>query len=271
MATANEKHISGLDAYEKHVKHSSGCVMICTTAYENGSAHSHRWQAARRARNEKRVPYNNYGIMVRKLIWGSEKRLNRVNATDIQQDVGARYSGQAKAFTTEDNPFYHNAHHIIPVGVLMKCILDTAQLAEPNVARMEAIVIGGILTETYNVNRKDNMIVLPTENEPAALVLGLPLHLEGSRNHNPYSMLVHSKVSAKFNSKYDSLASDVGKEKHGEFQKRKAPAIRPAMDAISNAMYEAIIGVAVSRKFLNESLDSVRHSLACRFARLYSG
>lgn len=153
----------------------------------------------------------------------------------------------------------------------MKCILDTAQNAAPNVTRMENIVVGGILKEPYNINRKENMIVLPTEKSPAAIVLGLPIHTEGSCSHNNYSELVETEVRAVFSAKYDSLADEVSEEKHGAYGKHAPPPIRSAMDSISEAMYEAIIMVAVERKFLEQSLDSIRDELAGKFSPVYSG
>ena len=267
--TATEKHIEGLEAYKEHSAHGTGCIMRCTSGYESGKAHSHRWNAAQRARGEGRIPYNRYELYQRTQIYRSKERLEEIGATDIAQDVGKRYGGKVEPFTTMDSPFCHNAHHIIPVGTLMKCILAAAGGAKPNAVRMENLIVSGMLGEPYNVNDQPNMIVLPTEPDPAD-ILGLPIHLEGSRDHPVYSTKIKRFVNSTFNAKYKSLASQVAAESHDETKEHTAPAIRSDLETISNTMYEAIIALAMTRSRVGESLDSVSHALACRYARAVS-
>lgn len=275
--TKTEQHIEGLEAYKKHNAHDTGCIMRCTDPYQEGKAHSHRWNAAERARAETDIPYNDIEM------WEKVQEVNTwsLEKLNILKGEGglagpitgpdSKPIGKVKPFYRSFHPFAHNAHHIIPVSILLKSIINTAKSAKPNFTRMENLIVGGLIDERYNINDQPNMIVLPTQLKPAE-ILHLPIHLEEKKwNHPAYSRKVKAPVEAKFKEKFQSLASQVAAESHDETKEHTTPPMATSLEGISNAMYKAIISLAKAGSRVGEHLDAVSHSLACRFARIYSG
>lgn len=275
--TANEQHIEGLDAYKKHNAHGTGCVMRCTSAYQPGKAHSHRWNAAERARGESDIPYNDIKMWEKSQEvdnWTLKKLQNLQKEGGLAGAItkkGSKHLGNVKPFYRSFHPFNHNAHHIIPIGIMLKAIINTSKSAKPNVTRMENLILGGLIDEPYNINDQPNMIVLPTQLKPAE-ILHLPIHLDNKRwDHPAYSRKIKTHVEAKFKSEFASLCGQVAAEKHDDKKDHTTPAMESSLETISNSMYKAIIGLAKAGTRVGENLDAVGHALACRFARIIAG
>ena len=62
-----KEHRAFVVAHEAHNPPGGGCIIYCTGKYEIGNPHSHRWNAGKQAKAEKRVPYNDYNL------WKSQK------------------------------------------------------------------------------------------------------------------------------------------------------------------------------------------------------
>lgn len=260
----SKAHVKFVQAHAAHNAPGGGCIVYCTGSYEPGNAHSHRWHAANQARGESRVPYNTYDLVNPVPIF---RPLARLQALQSQGGLAApitptanpnTHASMVQPFVTMEDPFPHNAHHIIPSSNLEECILKVVAKAAPNEGRMQDLVIGGLLSEPYNNNDQPNMIVLPTS-LPDSQVLGLPVHTDGQPDHKPYRRTVERQIKGRFQSAYRSLAAAVAAEVHPKDQ--KVPTMGPTLVAISRQNYEAIIAVAMSRAAAGRSLDAVRRQV----------
>jgi hypothetical protein len=89
-------------------------------------------------------------------------------------------------------PYLHQAHHLIPNGILNGCILDVATQAKSY--SLYKLIRSGLLEAKYNLNHKLNMMILPMKRKHG-ITLKLPTHLRPSaREHDKYSKLVETKV-----------------------------------------------------------------------------
>ncbi|MBU8899855.1 hypothetical protein DRW03_15850 [Corallococcus sp. H22C18031201] len=79
-------------------------------------------------------------------------------------------------------PYWHNAHHVIPRSVLH----DELTAAGKEDPRITDMIIQGLLRAEYNLNDRENLIILPMDRE-VATSLGLPRHLLGdeAQPHEP--------------------------------------------------------------------------------------
>jgi len=257
-----DKHFKSLDAWAEHKPPDSGCLLRCDGSYSPGKAHSYRWNGAERARGESRVPYSDYyEIYAAAPMYRGERRLSSLDRQNLlQSPIQTDSSGSAALgvpFADAEHPFPHNAHHIVPRGVLHQGIDGVAGQAEPNVTDMYNLVVGGLLTEPYNLNAQPNVIILPTQ-RPAAERLGLPRHLDDAeaRSHPIYSSMVSAQVVPLFNQSYSGLAAEVAARAH-DGPDPTMPAMRGAIEAISNAIYEAIIVLAAALRAKDAALDAV--------------
>lgn len=255
-------HQAYVKAHEAHTK-SSGCIIYCTSKYEEGNPHSHRWNAANQARAEGRVPYNDYKM------WESQE-VDNWSLTQLESlgkeggldgaisSAAGKHVGKVKPFYRSFHPFNHNAHHIIPSSNLEQCINAAVAKAAPNEGRMRDLVVGGMLTEPYNNNDQANMIVLPTKRRDS-LRLGLPIHTDGTADHPDYRRTMAKQLKGKMRALYRSLASAVAAEDHPKDQ--TVPAARPVLVPISKQTYEAIIAMAVSKRTAGNTLDQARRDV----------
>lgn len=261
MAAAKD-HKTFVKAHKAHDKKANACLVYCTSKYEPGELHSHRWHAAERARAETRVPYTKYELFQRQQIWRAPKALGYLtelagrNVADSVSQVGNKVTANVDPFSVDDKPFKHNAHHIIPSGSLEEAIGRVVAKAAPNEGKMQELIVGGLLEEPYNNNDKPNMIVLPML-FPDSDKLGLPTHLEkgAGKNHPDYSRGVLTNLNLRFGRAYTSLATDVAAQKH--VGKTDMPAMRASLVSLSNSVYEAIIALAVANKAKRKSLDAL--------------
>jgi hypothetical protein len=274
-----KEHNEEIRAMPAHKESGAGCVIRCRTDYAEGNPHSHRWNAAQQARSEPDV----YKLpdQPARYKWPLAKWLEKLSSGLVAggaSGITHLANGQATAGLTpwKDamSPFPHNAHHLIPVSVLWKEVIEAAvDKAEERTGEMFNLVVGGMLKEPYNHNDQPNMVVLPTVSRESRQ-LGLPMHLEGKqRNHPEYSKVVAMQVKAEVPPKYNSLASQLNSQKHeGEL----APvAVRPTLVAISKATYAALMGIARAQRGANQTLDDmateIGQSLAEALPKLLAG
>jgi len=132
-----------------------------------------------------------------------------------------------KNFTNGFVPYGNQVHHILPNAVLRDCI-DTKSKED---ADLKTVICQGLLEERYNINYKNNMLILPSAWSQACL-LGLPKHL-GS--HPGYSMKIKKAVMRAL--KPYQAAKNSGEE-HPE---PKPEDLKDALERISDKMYKSII------------------------------
>lgn len=267
-------HVDFVKAHAAHNAPGSGCIIYCTGRYEPGNAHSHRWHAGNQARGESRVPYNTYNLVNPVPIFRPTARLQALQAqgalaAPITPTTTPNIStSSVRPFFTQEEPFPHNAHHIIPSSNLEECIDKAVAKAAPNEGRMKDLVIGGLLSEPYNNNDQPNMIVLPTRLQDSQ-ALGLPLHTDGQPDHPDYRSTAAKQLKGKFQSAYRSLAAAVAAEVHPKDQ--NVPTMGPTLVAISRQNYEAIIALAMTRASAGQTLDQVRRQVVRMASRRMGG
>lgn len=261
MAKAEEEHRSAVKARTEHTR-SSGCIVRCETNYVDKHPHSHRWQAAEKARRQKDVytlpmgpkRFGNWSLEMVQELQSAGALVGKF------RKQGEYYGATLKPFVRAFAPFPHNAHHIIPMSVLWNDVIKVAVAkATSDPDKMLNLVIGGFLTEPYNHNGRPNMVLLPTADSEAR-ALGLPKHLEeAKRNHPDYSDLVTIQV-ATVPEKYDGLANDLNAGKHDE--ELSPVKVRPQLERISKAIYEALIAIAKANRGKLQTLDEAVSDIA---------
>ncbi|MCB9881262.1 MAG: AHH domain-containing protein [Planctomycetes bacterium] len=95
-------------------------------------------------------------------------------------------------------PYWHEAHHIVPNSTLRNVIEATAR-GTADEGASKRVFRKGMLDEEYNLNHKQNMIVLPM-NKIIAKAIGLPRHrlTPEHRSHNKYSNHVKTELERIF-------------------------------------------------------------------------
>lgn len=106
-------------------------------------------------------------------------------------------STAGKNYQTGGNePILHEAHHIVAADELRTAIKQKVDGMAMEVLHVQQIR-KGLLDAKYNLNHKDNMIILPIE-EQFARAMGLPRHrlTENTPNHRSYSDYIQTKLKA---------------------------------------------------------------------------
>jgi hypothetical protein len=152
-------------------------------------------------------------------------------------------------------PYWHNAHHIIPDGVLNGCISEVAKSAESN--RLYILIRSGLLDAKYNLNHKDNVVILPMGKE-VAKALGLPRHISGieaepgvtrqDRSHTVYSANVEKEVKKVISKYAEQIDEGVHDEEADQLSKIE-------LEVISENLYIRLR--EWGKKSSGESLDSI--------------
>lgn len=218
----NELHILDSKFLDLHLSPGKTCRRGCLNRhewrYKENDPCSHRWQAYEHAKDyshwynapayQELVKEDNGPKTFRTTVWGNKKKSRDRpigNNWDLDQECLAWDNEKKKKVPTKNFmvkssvPYYHNAHHIIPNGILNGCIFEVTKDDD------EAYLILRIalLEAEYNLNDKNNMIILPMCKRIAS-VLGLPRHIAGiegtsdgkhyNRSHPQYSQKVEDKV-----------------------------------------------------------------------------
>src|ERR1043166_9596376 len=265
---SEEEHRSKIEALKAHKPPDSGCVTRCQgSKYVEDQPHSHRWNAAQQARAEKDVytiPLDENAAIPH---W-RKHALMRLGAGLVGTAKRKSPKNQLKPFYREWWPFPHNAHHIIPMGVLWSTVIDAAvaKVKDENKQKMFDEVIKYFLVEPYNHNHQPNMITLPTKDKES-MILGLPIHLHGkNRDHPDYTKPVASQVSAEIPPKYDAMATAVDEKKH--VTEEEQVKVKSDLQYISETIYFAIIELAKAKKLAGQSLDQSADQIATLDAQI---
>jgi len=179
MAKGKKKHPKHASLSSKHEDHNSvggydggSCLTGHLSKYTSGNSCSYRWQGIKKAQ-ENPAPYNAHG-----------KAYAHLN--------GAGFPNMAaqgvKNFETGFMPYANQVHHVLPNSVLKNGV-DTATNGD---AALFEMIGQGLLVEKYNINHKDNMLILPSRWRDAVQV-GLPTHCG---DHPTYSATVKDWMDA---------------------------------------------------------------------------
>lgn len=134
-------------------------------------------------------------------------------------------------FTISKVPWPNQVHHVLNHSSLFKVIQQFTNILD--------VVCVGLLKELYNINDKDNMVILPTTKHFARLV-GLPMH----GGHRSYCDKILSEVQTAL-SGYDQLNADAGKPGH---KKPDPIAVKQELINISSDWYSKILDVGKKNK-----------------------
>jgi hypothetical protein len=262
-------HRSAINALTEHQASGSGCVIRCESNYVEGKAHSYRWHASKQANAETDV-YTVTMTPWRIVNWGMDKLQALFRQGGLSGGIGADSQGRSEAFlkpfARSFIPFPHNAHHIVPVGVLWADVIDVVcKKAGDRGADMFGLVIGGFLKEPYNHHDQPNMVVLPTRVKESIL-LSLPVHLkEGARSHPNYSKAIAAQVKAEVPPKYDDLVKELTEKKHPE--NKTTAKVKAALVAISKTTYAVIMSIARARKASGAYLEDEAAGIGAQLAQ----
>ncbi|HYO55245.1 AHH domain-containing protein [Archangium sp.] len=215
--SVEEEHLDEVAGHSHHfIKAYDGGKCLWRGIHEH-KAHScsYRYQAIGKANEDKLV----YNWPAYKDAEGGKVKTNYQAATaekkayphwyrpELEAPTAQRkdWDIKGKNFKTSGKPYWNQAHHLIPVGALHKALWNLAMdLAESRLdAGMETLVsaapvvlyIGeSLLRAEYNINHKNNMLLLPMDNAVSD-ILRLPKHGgPNSSHHVRYNKLIEDEL-----------------------------------------------------------------------------
>ena len=208
---ASNEHVLDLElnAHEQTSGANGACLTRHVGQYQDKCSCSHRFQAYEHAMADKTL-YNGdaYASLVNNPKFAKYKRPEKKGAWDLEKSstvYRTDKSGKTNKLTVENFrqwatvPYWHNAHHVIPNSVLNGCLLDAAK----NDMKIFILARKGLLDAKYNLNDKENMIILPMR-KFVADAMCLPRHISGKdsepgvkpefMNHKKYNDNVRKEV-----------------------------------------------------------------------------
>jgi hypothetical protein len=205
---AKPKHITAADLRKLH---KPGCL----TRHQkraNGNPCSHQWQAGEKARAHPKL----YEVADHPK-WSPKIASN---------------------FEYFRDPYWHNAHHIIPSGSLKNAI--AAQKGAPGLVNM---IKQGLLEAKYNLNDQVNMVILPMQAYHSR-ALGLPKHLKGkARSHRNYSDDAEERLRPIMD-EYAIKAKDAIDKAKRKHQSPNATLSKKQLEELSESIFTMICIVA---------------------------
>ena len=218
---------------------------------------SHQWQARVKAESDPTV----YNYPAYEDLCGTDKFETAARKTgpdtvfpkDYAKLIGGNYMkdspthegrewdlGKGENFDHFLEPYWHNAHHIIPNGALKNEINQTSN----NDSRLPNMIRYCLLKASYNLNDKKNMIILP-QGRVVAKALKLPRHLKGDEvgpdekgeffSHADYSRNIQSKLKKIMNQYKKALISSL--EDH---PKPPSKLSKAKLEALSQKIYDSM-------------------------------
>ncbi len=124
-----------------------------------------------------------------------------------------------------DVPYAHNAHHVIPNSVFNGAVLDAAKTD----MRLFWLLRAGLLGAKYNLNDKENMVILPMR-KAVASAIGLPRHISGIDTEPGQSpeRVNHSAYNDKTRVKVKKVLADYAAQLDEQKHDAKLPAFTKA-------------------------------------------
>lgn len=234
---------------KKHVKTGSTEGGACLTRHEKrqpDNSCSHIWQAyvkATEADGKALYDWPKYQSLVGKTYKTGARHAKQgifprglaISDTGPQPhawDVGG------SNFQSWITPYWHNAHHIIPNGVLAHCIAAAAD----GDTKLTLLLRAGLLGAKYNLNHKINMIILPMA-EDVARALGLPRHLIGPQKGGGGEVRSHTSYSDKVKDRLGGVMDDYKKVLEQKGEDHPAPPnelSKEKLEKCSQDVYESI-------------------------------
>lgn len=215
---ANNEHQLDKTFIALHKKEKStqggACLNRHESAFNAKSSCSHRWQAYEKAKEcANWYNYPAYQDLVKTVArtpsfettqWGnfiSTMKRPMPGEWDLTATTQYKSGKRIDNFVEWSKcPYWHNAHHIIPHSILNNAIANASE----EELTLYTLIRVSLLEAQYNLNHKNNMVLLPMGKEVAA-ALGLPRHIAGiegtadgykyTQDHPKYSDNIGLKVS----------------------------------------------------------------------------
>jgi len=239
-------------------KDNGACLSKHESVYKEHNSCSYRWQGLAKAR-EKAEIYN----ISEKPSWHIGQRSNCAFAEDTIKNMSSSVyeifratNGNTVSFLSKkkqlrmqvivaDNftngqvPYTNDVHHVLPDGLLRNEIDNVAETLKSRSGVMRYLITAGLLKEKYNVNYKDNMIILPHSRRVAKLI-GLPTH-KGS--HPKYDTNIQNSIQKALEN-YKKIAEQI---ENGEPHDKVNPKqLKEKLLKISNNLHDALIAYGQS-------------------------
>ncbi len=220
MSTDN--HAFDEEILKLHVKASSTSGGACLNRHESpytpDNSCSHRWQGWKKAKEDSNLyNYPAYASLCKGTVQqtftflkgGALKKLVTVKRPSPGDwDLDGTTFGLFPNFRKWARfPYLHNTHHLIPNSVLNNSIYEAAE--QKKSPELFTLLRQGLLKAKYNLNYKDNTIILPLS-KAVAKALKLPRHISGSESepgvqpeytdHKAYSFMIRGKIDKIINS-----------------------------------------------------------------------
>jgi len=237
------------------------CLVRHVDPFAKDNSCSHRWQAFRKAEE-----YDHwYDFPAYRSLVDTDVLAPSYRPTDGSWDLHAtstiwrhdKDQGKNVQLTVPnfqeraDTPYAHNSHHLIPNSVMNNCLLDASETD----MRLFWLVRVGLLGAKYNLNDKENMIILPMRKKVAA-ALGLPRHISGidtepgaspeKRNHTKYNAKVRSEVEDVITDYAEAIALEEHDADLPDFTKQRLVGISQSLFMRLRTWGQAAKGQAVN-------------------------
>ncbi|MCY1041531.1 AHH domain-containing protein [Corallococcus sp. bb12-1] len=236
------------------------CIAKHESPYKENCSCSHRWQAFEKAL-EQNAMYNlsdeqlgsagegSWSLLFRggakavaKLAkQGAKVALSAENKGMYRHQLGKPRQGDWNIDRAKYNfkwdcnkPYYHEAHHVLPDATLRTALIDIFE--KPEMARH---VVTEVLNAPYSVHDKDNMMILPMD-EQVGEMLQLPIHRETKQcSHGLYDMYVLKKLALRLRR---TLKEIMKKHDEGGGEPRFKD-LAKAIEAVSSEVYVEVASV----------------------------
>lgn len=125
------------------------------------------------------------------------------------------------------DPYWHEAHHVVPNSTLAQAI------ASVDNGTYTVVIRHGLASESYNLNDKKNMVMLPMD-AAVAKAMRLPRHRQTAttRSHQGYSRHVLNRLTEIFNELAEQLAMH---------EAPKYKSVKKDIEALSENLFTAIV------------------------------
>lgn len=143
-------------------------------------------------------------------------------------------------FTTSKVPWSNQVHHVLNQSSLSS-VIDSYE-------NVKDVIRQGLYEELYNVNHKDNMIILPT-NEKWSRIIGLPVH----SSHPNYNMKIIADVQKALKG-YEQINAKAANKSH---PKADPVAVKERLLKISKKWYGKILKAVDNNKNVNKPLVKI--------------
>jgi hypothetical protein len=256
MATSEEQHES--DVQENiHVgvggsMEGGRCLNRHEAAWKEHSC-SHRWQGYKHAEADSHL--YNYPAYKRLVESGRPVRTDALK--DFASSAGTFFPifpenykfvlnapkkgewdvGTGRNFKWDSRtPYLHNAHHVVTNSQLRSAI----EKSEDKFPGFTLVVRKGLLRADYNLNHRDNVVILPMDSKVAG-ALNLPRHLITvlHRDHYVYSKHVGMELKSIMQT-YEGQLEDYLKNKDKEHIKMNHKLCKDAIVSLSKQLYKLI-------------------------------